>query len=200
MLLQAGASIDIQGKASGNTPLHVAVNTKKPSIVELILKYNPKTDIKNSLGDTALDYAKDQPEILSLINQYILSNNRFLLLKASHSDYLNEFNRLLSTGISPNVVITDSDWNCFQNDSVHKKYNVTAGIPAPIICYMRRVKFIQALLDCGADINAVSTGNGSTALHFAASRGDLAGVTYLLSRNARTDIKNFQGKTALDVA
>lgn len=58
---------------------------------------------------------------------------------------------------------------------------------------------IRALLDAGADPNAVEHG-GFTPLHQAAEPGDVRLIELLLARGARTDSKDDQGRTPLDLA
>jgi ankyrin repeat protein len=61
------------------------------------------------------------------------------------------------------------------------------------------VEVIQMILDAGADINAVNDQQNS-ALHLAALRGSDKVVQYLISRGAKVDLKNKQGKTPAEVA
>ncbi len=61
------------------------------------------------------------------------------------------------------------------------------------------VEVIKMILDAGADINAVNDLENS-ALHLAALRGSDKVVQYLVSRGAKLDRKNKQGKTPAEVA
>jgi ankyrin repeat protein len=61
------------------------------------------------------------------------------------------------------------------------------------------IESIKLLLDAGLDINAVD-GRGQTALHGAAEWGNDKVVKFLAERGAKLDIKDKQGKTALDAA
>ncbi|HTB17314.1 MAG TPA: ankyrin repeat domain-containing protein [Bryobacteraceae bacterium] len=65
-----------------------------------------------------------------------------------------------------------------------------------------RLQAVQLCLDHGADVNAVESADagGSTALHIAAGKGSDRIVQLLLEHGAKTDIKDKQGRTALDVA
>jgi ankyrin repeat protein len=62
-----------------------------------------------------------------------------------------------------------------------------------------RVPAARALLDAGADVGA-AMGNGDTALHVSARRGDLAVLRLLLARGADPLSANALGRTALDGA
>lgn len=57
----------------------------------------------------------------------------------------------------------------------------------------------QKLQKAGADINKPDE-DGDTPLHHAASQGRRSFVKFLLDNNAKTDIRNKEGKTALDLA
>jgi ankyrin repeat protein len=59
---------------------------------------------------------------------------------------------------------------------------------------------VKALADAGADLNVQETRGGNTALHAAAWHNDVVLVHFLLSRNARTDIRNDAGLTAFEFA
>jgi len=59
---------------------------------------------------------------------------------------------------------------------------------------------VKALADAGADLNIQDTRQGNTPLHAAVSHDDIVLIHYLLSRNVRTDIRNNQGLTALELA
>jgi uncharacterized protein len=65
-----------------------------------------------------------------------------------------------------------------------------------------RFQAAQLCVDHGADVNAVEAvdAGGSTALHIAAGKGFDRIVQLLLDHGAKTDVKDKQGRTALDVA
>jgi uncharacterized protein len=59
---------------------------------------------------------------------------------------------------------------------------------------------VKALADAGADLDAQDARAGNTALHAAVSHDDIVLIHYLLSKNVRTDIRNKDGLTALELA
>lgn len=58
---------------------------------------------------------------------------------------------------------------------------------------------VKALADAGADLDVQDARAGNTALHDAVSHDDIVLIHYLLSKNVRTDIRNKDGLTALEV-
>ena len=65
MLIQAGADINNLDEDSC-TPLHLCFYRNNTNCLESVLKYKPKTDIRNKAGKTALECAfiDDMDEIL----------------------------------------------------------------------------------------------------------------------------------------
>ena len=59
---------------------------------------------------------------------------------------------------------------------------------------------VKALADAGADLNVQDARQGNTPLHAAVSHDDIVLIHFLLSRHVRTDIRNNQGLTALELA
>ncbi len=58
----------------------------------------------------------------------------------------------------------------------------------------------QAMLDKGAHVNAVHHVIGITALHLVAMNNDAAGIRFLLSRGADTEVRASNGQTPLEYA
>jgi ankyrin repeat protein len=61
------------------------------------------------------------------------------------------------------------------------------------------VDVMRLLVDRGADVNAANE-LGMTALHYAVQRGSDRVIEFLASKGARFDIKNKQGRTAVELA
>jgi len=59
---------------------------------------------------------------------------------------------------------------------------------------------VKALADAGADLNVQDVSAGNTPLHAAVSHDDIVLIHYLISKNARTDIRNNAELTALELA
>jgi ankyrin repeat protein len=61
------------------------------------------------------------------------------------------------------------------------------------------VKVVKFLHEKGADLNAIGQ-NGNTALHNAVRFGHYDLVTFLLNNDVRLDIRNSEGKLAIELA
>ena len=76
------------------------------------------------------------------------------------------------------------------------------GVVAPLHCaaWSGNIKAIELLIEAGADVNRVSTGDvsaGSTPLHWAASRNQLTSLNTLLAAGADPNIADARGQTPL---
>ena len=79
-------------------------------------------------------------------------------------------------------ILAQPDANTFINE--HR--GIIGKTPLHEATENHKLDIVEVLLDCGADVNAVSNGD-YTALHIAATNGDTGMINLLLSRNA--DIK-----------
>jgi ankyrin repeat protein len=59
---------------------------------------------------------------------------------------------------------------------------------------------VKALADAGADLDAQDLRTGNTALHAAVSHDDIVLIHFLLSKSARTDVRNNADLTAFELA
>jgi ankyrin repeat protein len=60
LLLEAGSEVNVRGNEKGETPLILASWKNAPEIVKLLLEYKADKTMKDTNGDTALDYAKNE--------------------------------------------------------------------------------------------------------------------------------------------
>ena len=65
---------------------------------------------------------------------------------------------------------------------------------------LEQMDIAKILLDHGADVDFCWGGDRSTALHGAATYGNLENVEFLLEHNANINIRDEEGKTALEIA
>jgi len=102
---------------------------------------------------------------------------------ASHFGHVDAVRFLLQSGARVRARST----NPLANEPIHA---ALAG---------RNLEVTRALLDAGADPNAIEHG-GFAPLHQAAEPGDVPLIELLLARGARPDVRDDQGRTALDLA
>lgn len=76
-------------------------------------------------------------------------------------------------------IVAQPDANTFINE--HR--GIIGKTPLHEATENHKLDIVEVLLDCGADVNAVSNGD-YTALHIAATNGDTGIINLLLSRNA----------------
>lgn len=79
-------------------------------------------------------------------------------------------------------------------------YHPQCRTPLMAACAAGNLNTARLLLESGANINAQSPLNGTTALIEAASLGDPKIVALLLDKGADPQLKNKNNQTALDVA
>ncbi len=223
VLLQGGADLTILD-ASGSTCLQRAIENLKPKgsgghkvfhyageetegpkdpkkIIKAILEKNPPLDDIGS-GDTALCIAvreQDTEVVGWLLDKGAKINAKGIygtipLSVAVCTGNLEMVELLIKRGATVDFVDAELDWNGQQVDSLlSKACNVhSPGIP--------NLQIITRLIDSGAKVNQQSGYTKRTALHYAAAGGHLELTKYLVSKQADTSIKDFQGCTPEDLA
>lgn len=163
VLLEYGANIDAQDN-KGNTSLHYASFCKCYEVIELLLKHNADSSIKNKNNKTVFDYPVD--------------NGFTLLGRAVEMKDYQRIARLLAEGCDIN------DQNIITGDTllhklsrfgsiemvkflISKNANVNAvnfsgNTPLQIACFGRGISSIEtisALIAAGADVNALNSDN-----------------------------------------
>lgn len=68
LLISQGVNIDAAGPKSGKTALHQAVQMKHHSIVEFLLNTGANTNIEDSLGKKAVEYADSDEQLITLFS------------------------------------------------------------------------------------------------------------------------------------
>ena len=201
-------------------PLHLSVYQVLPEMIECLLNAGADSTMRNPLGETPLDLLDayeprpiGDPDVhrikalllaagaeMDFLCAVRLGDARHLeaLLEGGapvHPDALHAAARsgrpeaaavLLRHGADPNRV----------NDKKNTPLWFAAQSPA---LYDGRIAVMKQLLQAGADLHQRCE-RGSTALHFAAWRGPVQVVEFLLSQGARTGEVDDNGKTPIDDA
>lgn len=220
LLLDRGLSPD-EGSAP-RKPLHLAVYQCLPDIVELLIERGADVNLLNSLGERPLDLLDayeprpvgdpDARRIRRALLTAGAEDDLYTVIRAGEVEPLKEMLKadsalakmdseiggplfvaarsgraeiaklLLEAGADPN--------------KVNSKGNTPLWIAAqsPARPASDRIAVMNLLLDAGADLHRRCE-NGSTALHFAAWRGPVEVVEFLLARGARSWVPDDRGKT-----
>jgi ankyrin repeat protein len=190
ILLEAGADADAADREHSR-PLLVAAAKGHESIVTLLLEHHADVNIKAARdGDTAAHEAAARgfPEIIRILAAHgadltcVNINGQQPLEVAVLNRHREAFDALIEAGADPLqfgkngiTLVMDAAWSG------------EAGV-------------IPLLVKRGVNIDAQKQDDGHTALMWAAFAGKGECVRKLLELGANYDIKNAEGKTALDIA
>lgn len=165
---------------SGHTPLFVAINDRKPQIVQLLLKNGASATAENKGQLTPLYEAAGQGN-LDLIRQLLAKgaradevyvNGTTALQAAANSNNLQAVELLLQGGAKVNAVSDNNGGSALCNAVIRGNLPIT-----------------KLLLKNGADVKLKGP-LGRTPLHFAASSGDVRLVRLLLDHGAVADARD----------
>lgn len=181
-------SVDSVDESTGQSLLHIAINSGRADLVQLLLEFSPEVEMKDGSGQSPLETAAAAGE--SLIVELLLargatargsSSSMGPLHLAARGGHLDVMRLLLLAGAEVNDAAADG------RTALH------------FAAEARRRDCARLLISDGADVNAVHAGGG-TPLHAAAANGDEATVKLLLKSGANKDVRNAAGKTAYDAA
>ncbi len=175
-LLALGARPDAQDEA-GNTALHVATRHQNTRIMARLLKRGADPRKRNRKGLSPLQLARD----LNLQKAAKLFRKQGLKLP--------ERNRQLAT---PDV--RSFEKNLKNKDSIYHGWPLIS-----IASLLGEKRILEELLSQGADPRARDP-EGNTALHRAASKGQLEIARMLLAKGTPLNARNAKGETALYLA
>ncbi|MCP4316718.1 MAG: hypothetical protein GY789_12085 [Hyphomicrobiales bacterium] len=217
-LIDAGADVNAaqtgQTSAKGFTSLMYAAANDRPRIVKYLLDSGASIGATELLGRTALAVAASRasvPLITVLIEAGANVNaaspkGEYSTANLTPLHYAAAYNQpdvvkyLLEAGADPNITDVNGRGALLFTITPRQVLNPDPKIP---------VSIAKALVEAGANINAVSTGPrsprakrkiGFTPLIAAADFGQIDLVEYLLSVGADSEIKSAKGQTAYDVA
>lgn len=106
----------------------------------------------------------------------------------------------IASGLTPLLVAVDGTFEKEVRPSDLTRWNlVDSDFPEVPTSEADVLATLGALLDAGADVNALDA-NGSTAVHPVASSGWTSAIALLAERGARLDVRNKNGRTPLDLA
>ena len=193
-LLRNGARTELKN-IDRDTALHIAARKGNTKVVELLLKSGANANLKNErLKETPLDIAVNQgnPRNVQMLLKHGADINRVtvnLLEIAAEKGNPELLEVLLRTGIDPNLK------------------NEYGESPLGIAVKQGNARNVQILLQHGADVNEIQakiqrgfSNKRWNPLHVAAYNGNSEIAEILLKNGARTDLKTYDGETAMDLA
>lgn len=180
VLLQQKADPNICDKA-GNSPLHlVCKNFKNMKSIKLLLDYGAKASLKNKAGFSPL--AEMLPGVLQRTK--------------TEFDQLCELMKLLMQHGAKDQFRYEFGFDDFvtYGEPEHVKVLIEAGASLESRCHkhtpllraasLGKTAMVKILVQKGADIHAITTDHGESALHLAAKEGYLETVKVLLAYGA----------------
>ena len=219
LLLERG--LDPNQCSAPRLPLHLAVYQVLPEIVEELVRAGADVDRVNKLGERPLELLDayeprpvGDPEVGRIKEILVQAGARLDFLSAVRMGDVPLLEKLLAAGeaIPPSALHAAARSGRVEvarlllahganPDEINDKKNTPLWFAAqsPAKPASNRIAVMKLLLDAGADIHRRCE-DGMTALHFAAWRGPVEVVEYLLSRGARNWIMDDSGKKPLDCA
>lgn len=194
LLLDSGA--DPKAGEYRNIPaLHFAVQARLGKLVQALLQRG--ADVNARVPQSALPL-KGADEFLSGHRSFYVmpvGATPFLVAAQVHDPSL--MRALLAAGADPRINAADGTTALMAAAGVGDERFRPAGRRQ--VNARDTIEAITIALEYGADVNAVNAG-GQTALHGAVRTRARDAVTFLIERGARTDVKDKDDKTALDLA
>nr|WP_223158783.1 ankyrin repeat domain-containing protein [Wolbachia endosymbiont of Pentalonia nigronervosa] len=195
-LVERGADINaIDTDSNHRKPIHIAAQGGSKDIIEFFLNEGMSVnDIAIGNGWTPLHYtawkghvntAKFLVERGANINAKDNISNTPIILGAWHGqlDIVTYF-------------ISDENVNVNTRDGKGNDGRTILHYAAQ----NDKLEVVKFLVEKGADINAIATGNGWTPLHYASWNGHMDVVKYLVEKGSNVNAQTNNGDTALDLA
>lgn len=186
LLIQQGASLQAKTRF-GIFPLSMAILADNQQIVRILTNHNLPQDLATLL------ILEQWSQAESIIDRQpnLIAENPLLLHYTIKQGLLAATSWLLKKGADIEI------GNSYQLDDY-----VANLTPLQVAVEASQVKIAQLLIESGADVNAVTTGELElTALHGAAARGNLDLIRLLIKHQANLNAKdNVDGRTPLDYA
>ena len=215
ILIDAGANVNVSD-SYGNSPLQTAICLGSFFVTKKIISAGAKIADEDKLSTVRATSFSSSYEILDFLleNGYVsdidvqiviaisvfrtLLNDTAFFIKASkdrHKSTLTAFCSLCSENKKENVKrVSKPKFIDYINE--FSFYDMT---PLMCACYGEAKNTVKELIELGADVNLVNK-DGMSALMYAACRGNMDIIRYLVQSGANRDAKDKDGKTYQDYA
>ena len=151
---------DINGKSpSGDTPLHLAVFLGKAEMVKILLDNDANTSIKNSHGNTAIEWAEatGNDEIQFLLEQSIKKASQANILSVFYGEEVEQYG--IDMERLKMLIDAGADLNARHPATGSTALHIATG-PRGCLYSHQNPYLVHLLLEAGADVNAKDdTGN-----------------------------------------
>ncbi|XP_052003440.1 NF-kappa-B inhibitor cactus-like [Xyrauchen texanus] len=191
---QAHKDLDIFNNLQ-QTPLHLAVITHQPGLVEALLNAGADPDALDRNGQTALHLCCEHGEVdcLSVILKHYAHDSSHHL-EIRNYEGLTPLHLAVQNGdkkLAKMLLDSGAEFNAGDNKSGR----------SPLIHAVENNSndMVNFLIESGCNVNAQSY-SGNTALHSACGRGQIEIVRILLKNGADSSVKNNHNDTAIMVA
>ncbi|XP_051574643.1 NF-kappa-B inhibitor cactus-like isoform X2 [Myxocyprinus asiaticus] len=184
---QAHRDLDIFNNLR-QTPLHLAVITHQPGLVEALLNAGADPGALDRNGQTALHLCCEHGEVdcLSVILRHYSHNSSHHLEIRNYEAVQNGDTKLAKILLDSGAEFNAGDNKSGRSPLIHAVENNSNDM-------------VNLLIESGCDVNAQSY-SGNTALHSACGRGQIEIIRILLKNGADSSVKNNHNDTAIMVA
>ena len=196
LLIEAGAFVDWIAPTTGHTPLMDAIWFKWPTIVEYLLERNAGLGITTHYGFTLAQHLKYEEGVTETAKQS-LQQIRRMVEKRQQTDQEREKTQKLMAAVTSGYLCAVAELLA-SGAIVDERFPVLSGFndahtPLLVACRDGHTGIAKALLDAGADVNAVEPTFGAVPLHKAVYNGH-ADIVSLLVAAPKVNL-DFQGYT-----